>query len=204
MDLFLAVLLFAASTTVTPGPNNVMIMTSGLNHGIRKSLPHLLGISIGFPVMLILIGLGLGNLFEAIPAIHEIIKLIGVLYLLYLSWLIATSQAGDMEGKASNPLSFFQAVLFQWVNPKAWVVAIGAVSAYTSLSSHFYKEVMIIAIIFFFVAIPSLSTWLFFGVGLKRILKQPFYQKTFNIFMALLLVASIIPVVYELIMSHLA
>jgi threonine/homoserine/homoserine lactone efflux protein len=201
MDLFLSVLLFAASTTVTPGPNNVMIMTSGLNHGIQKSLPHLLGISIGFPIMLILIGIGAGTLFEALPIIHEIIKITGVLYLLYLSWLIATSPTSAMEGKASNPLSFFQAVFFQWVNPKAWVVAIGAVSAYTSLSSHLYKEVMMIAIIFFFVAIPSLSTWLFFGVGLKRILKQPFYQKAFNILMALLLVGSIIPVINELI-SH--
>jgi len=204
MDLFLSVLLFAASTTVTPGPNNVMIMTSGLNHGIRKSLPHLLGISIGFPIMLLLIGIGAGTLFEAIPIIHEIIKITGVLYLIYLSWLIATSPTSAMEGKASNPLSFFQAVLFQWVNPKAWVVAIGAVSAYTSLSSHFYKEVMMIAIIFFFVAIPSLSTWLFFGVGLKRILKQPFYQKAFNILMALLLVGSIIPVINELISRYVA
>jgi len=203
MDLFFSVLLFAASTTVTPGPNNVMIMTSGLNHGIRKSLPHLLGISIGFPLMLILIGIGLGSLFETFPVIHEIIKITGVLYLLYLSWLIAASPTSAMEDKVLNPLSFFQAVLFQWVNPKAWVVAIGAVSAFTSLSSNFYKEVMMISIIFFFVAIPNLSIWLFFGIGLKRILKQPFYQKIFNILMALLLVGSISPVVYELIKGHL-
>jgi len=203
MDLFISVLLFAASTTVTPGPNNVMIMTSGLNHGIRKSLPHLLGISIGFPLMLILIGIGLGSLFETFPVIHEVIKITGVLYLLYLSWLIAASPTSAMEDKVSNPLSFFQAVLFQWVNPKAWVVAIGAVSAFTSLSSNFYKEVMMISIIFFFVAIPNLSIWLFFGIGLKRILKQPFYQKIFNILMALLLVGSISPVVYELIKGHL-
>lgn len=199
MEFYLAVLLFAVSSTVTPGPNNIMIMTSGLNYGVKNSIPHLLGICFGFPVMVILVGLGFSVVFEMYPLFHEAIKVFGVLYLLYLAWLIASSSPVSLEGKKTKPLSFTQAALFQWVNPKAWVVATGAVSAYTSVSSDIFAQVILIALAFLIVAIPSLSVWLIFGVGIKQYLKSPRHQKIFNLSMALLLIGSIIPVLKTLV-----
>jgi len=119
MELSLAILIFAVSATVTPGPNNIMIMTSGLNHGIKNSIPHLLGICFGFPIMVVLIGLGFVVVFKMYPLFHEILKILGVIYLSYLAWLIASSSPTSLEGKKSKPFSFTQAALFQWVNPKA-------------------------------------------------------------------------------------
>lgn len=112
MELYLAILLFEASTTVTPGPNNLMIMTSGMNHGIRKSLPHFLGICIGFPAMVMAVGLGFGTLFEAFPILHQIIKIAGVIYLLYLAYLTAFSTTSDENSEQKKPLTFIQAALF--------------------------------------------------------------------------------------------
>lgn len=204
MEFYLAVLLFAVSSTVTPGPNNIMIMTSGLNYGVKNSIPHLLGICFGFPVMVIIIGLGFSVVFEMYPLFHEAIKVFGVLYLLYLAWLIASSSPVSLEGKKSKPLSFTQAALFQWVNPKAWVVATGAVSAYTSVSSDIIGQVVYIALAFLFVAFPSLGIWLIFGVGIKKYLKSPKHQKIFNLSMALLLIGSVLPVLKELVEQYIA
>lgn len=199
MEFYLSILIFAISSTVTPGPNNIMILTSGLNYGVKNSIPHLLGISFGFPVMIIVIGFGFSIIFEKYPLFNEVIKILGVVYLLYLAWLIASSSPVSLEGKKSKPLNFFQAALFQWVNPKAWVVATGAVSAYTSVSSDIFAQVIFIALAFLIVAIPSLSVWLIFGVGIKQYLKSPRHQKIFNLSMALLLIGSIIPVLKTLI-----
>ena len=152
MELYLAIFIFAASTTVTPGPNNIMIMSSGLNYGIKKSMPHLLGICFGFPAMVIMVGLGFSIVFEMYPLFHEVIKVLGVVYLLYLAWLIASSSPTSLEGGNSKAFSFTQAALFQWVNPKAWVMATSAVSAYTSLSSDIFLQVIFIALAFFVVA----------------------------------------------------
>mgnify|MGYP003384878720 CR=1 FL=1 len=199
MEFYLSILIFAVSSTVTPGPNNIMILTSGLNYGVRNSIPHLLGISFGFPVMIIVIGFGFSVIFEKYPVFNEVIKVLGVAYLLYLAWLIASSSPVSLEGKKSKPLNFFQAALFQWVNPKAWVVATGAVSAYTSVSSDIFAQVIFIALAFLLVAIPSLSVWLIFGVGIRKYLKSTRHQKIFNLSMALLLVGSIIPVLNTLV-----
>tara|TARA_R110001583_G_scaffold19176_1_gene75358 strand:- start:312 stop:926 length:615 start_codon:yes stop_codon:yes gene_type:complete len=198
MELLLAILLFAVSTSITPGPNNIMIMTSGLNHGVKNSLPHLLGICFGFPVMVILIGLGIGVFFEIYPLFHEIIKIFGVIYLLYLSWLIAVSSPSSLESEISKPFSFVQAALFQWVNPKAWIMAAGAVSAYTTSSTDIFIQVIYIALAFFVVSFPSVGVWLIFGAVLKKYLKSPKHQKIFNVTMALLLIASVLPVLKEL------
>ena len=199
MEYYLALFLFALTATITPGPNNIMIMTSGLNFGIRNSLPHFMGICLGFPTMVALVGFGFSVIFERYPAFHEIIKVLGVLYLLYLSWRIATSPVRSLEGKKSKPLSFIQAVVFQWVNPKAWVMATGAISAYTSLGSDIFWQVIYISLIFLFVAFPCVGCWLFFGVGLRRYLRDPLHQKLFNVTMAILLVLSITPIISELI-----
>lgn len=202
MDIYFAIIIFAMSTTVTPGPNNIMIMTSGLNYGIKSSIPHLLGICFGFPAMVIMVGLGFSVVFEMYPIFHEAIKILGVIYLLYLAWLIASSSPNSLEVEKSKPLSFTQAALFQWVNPKAWVMATGAVSAYTSISSDIFLQVLFIALAFFIVAFPCVGIWLFFGAALKKYLKSPKHQKIFNLFMALLLIASVLPVVKELLVQY--
>ena len=202
MEIYLVILLFAASTTVTPGPNNIMIMTSGLNYGVRSSIPHFLGICIGFPAMVLVIGLGFSVIFESYPIIHEVIKVIGVAYFLYLAWLIASSSPASLEGKSAKPLNFTQAALFQWVNPKAWVMATSAVSAYTYAASDIFIQVVYIALIFLIVAFPCVGIWLVFGAGLKKYLKSSRHQRTFNLSMAFLLVASILPVINELINQY--
>ncbi|MFT7007698.1 MAG: threonine/homoserine/homoserine lactone efflux protein [Colwellia sp.] len=202
MEFYLSIFIFAISSTVTPGPNNIMIMTSGLNYGVKKSIPHLLGICFGFPVMVIVIGFGFSLVFVRYPLFNEIIKIFGVVYLLYLAWLIASSSPVSLEGRKSKPLSFTQAALFQWVNPKAWVVATGAVSAYTSVSSDMYAQVVFIALAFLIVAIPSLGTWLIFGVGIKKYLKSTKHQKIFNLAMALLLIVSVLPVLIKLVEQY--
>jgi threonine/homoserine/homoserine lactone efflux protein len=199
MDLILPILLFAVSASITPGPNNIMLMSSGLNFGIQKSIPHLLGVVIGFPIMIISIGLGFEIVFEKYPFIHQVIKIVGIIYLVYLAWRVATSSRQALDAAKAMPLQFWQAVLFQWVNPKAWVMATGAIAAYTSLSSDFITQVLIIALTFMVVAFPSAGSWLIFGSSLKRFLQKTAYQHAFNVTMALLLIASIAPVVIELI-----
>ncbi|TMM46334.1 LysE family translocator [Colwellia ponticola] len=202
MEFYLTILLFAASTTITPGPNNIMIMASGLNYGIKNSTPHLLGICFGFPAMVILVGLGFSVIFEKYPLLHEIIKVLGVIYLLYLAWLIAASSPSSLDSKKAQPLSFIQAAFFQWVNPKAWVMATGAVSAYTSVSADVFMQVSYIALAFFIVAFPCVGMWLYFGASLKKYLKSSKHQKVFNLTMALLLFLSVLPVLQELVIHY--
>ena len=193
MELVFAIALFAFSAGITPGPNNIMLMTSGVNFGIKRSIPHLMGISLGFPTMILAVGLGLSAIFQAYPFIHIVIKVIGISYLLYLSWLIANSSS-KMEGKqVSKPFTFLQAAAFQWVNPKGWIMAVGAIATFTSVQQELNSQVITIASVFLCVAFPCAIVWLGFGVALKRLLKNERQQRIFNITMALLLVASIIP-----------
>jgi len=149
MEYLFAVALFAISSSVTPGPNNIMVMTSGVNFGIKRSLPLLIGICVGFSLMLLLVGLGFGQLFELIPSLHLIIKCIGTLYLLYLAWLIASSTNAIGSTVQAQPFSFIKGALFQWVNAKAWVVATGALAAFTTAGVSFYSQNITIALTFF-------------------------------------------------------
>jgi threonine/homoserine/homoserine lactone efflux protein len=199
MEFIIAIFIFSASATVTPGPNNIMILASGLNFGTLKSLPHYLGICIGFPIMVLLIGLGFGFIFERFPLAHTYIRVIGVFYLVFLSWKIATSAPNSLTSKEGTPFSFLQAVLFQWVNPKAWIMATSAVAAFTSGSADILIQVLVIALTFMIVAFPCTGLWLFFGVWLKKIFNTPSHQRAFNIVMAILLLLSITPVTYDLI-----
>lgn len=199
MDTFLAILLFAFSTTITPGPNNVMIMTSGVNFGVRASLPHLMGISMGFPLMVLFIGLGLGSIFQQLPMLHDVIQIAGIVYLLYLSWQIAYSASLSKGEQQAKPFSFFKAALFQWVNPKAWIMATGAVATYTTLDDQFIYDVLAIASAYLFMAIPCVGAWLLFGKHIKRFLQSQHHLIWFNRTMALLLVISIAPSALEVI-----
>ncbi|USV56520.1 LysE family translocator [Aeromonas encheleia] len=198
MDYLYAVVLFAISASVTPGPNNIMVMSAGANFGIRRSLPLLAGICIGFTLMLLLVGLGFGQLFSLFPGLHLIIKWVGTLYLLYLAWLIARS-ADEITGQpAARPLGFLKGALFQWVNAKAWVVATGAIAAFTSIGADFYQQNLTIALTFFVVSFPSVGLWLLFGSLLKRWLTSTLARRRFNHAMAALLALSVAPVMYEL------
>lgn len=202
MELLFALLVFAGSTTITPGPNNIMMLASGVNFGVRKSLPHYLGICFGFPIMVMLVGCGLGFVFAQYPLIHQVINVIGIGYLLYLAWCIADSAPQALDAKHAKPFSFWQAFAFQWVNPKAWIMATGAVAAYTTAGDSVYAQVLLIAGVFFLVSFPCIGAWLCFGVGLKRFLKDPLHHKVFNITMAFLLLASVVPIVADLLSKH--
>ncbi|KZN56455.1 hypothetical protein N474_11960 [Pseudoalteromonas luteoviolacea CPMOR-2] len=197
MEYLLAVILFAISTSITPGPNNIMVMTSALNFGIKKTLPLLAGICAGFSVMLLVIGFGFGQVFTAFPSLHLIIKCVGVSYLLYLSWVIAKSAGAPIDTDEAKPLSFLNGALFQWVNAKAWVVAMGAIAAFTSMGDGYYTQNITIALVFFVAAFPCVGTWLLCGSVLKRILTKEKYRKVFNYAMAALLVVSVLPVIRE-------
>ncbi len=199
MDLVLPLFLFSLTAAITPGPNNIMIMASGLNFGAVRSLPHLFGICFGFPVMIILIGTGLGAVFEQYPILHEIIKVIGIAYLIYLALRIANADKSTRVATPGKPFTFLQSALFQWINPKGWIMASSAIAAYTTVGNDIFSQVLLIAFIFFLVTFPSAGTWLIFGVGLQRFLEQPKYRRTFNVSMALLLVISILPVAWELV-----
>ena len=190
MHNFLPLLLFCVSTTFTPGPNNIMMLNSGMNHGIRQSLPHYIGISIGFPLMVLMVALGLGAIFIKYAWIKQSLKILGSVYMLYLAWQILTSSNKPGLKGIKKPFSFLQAILFQWVNPKAWLIAIGTISIFT-LSKNYVNNAIVISIIYFLVGIPCIGAWLVFGTFLQRILKKPSHRVWFNIFMAVALIGSI-------------
>lgn len=200
---YLPLILFTVSTCITPGPNNTMILASGANFGIRPSLPHLFGINIGFPLMVVAVGLGIGGLFAAFPVLHDILKIVGSAYLLFLAYRIATADGSDGAERRGRPLSFTQAALFQLVNPKAWIMAVGAVSVYSAASESYTWQVITIALVFFVFGTPCTAVWLWGGSALRRWLSQPAYLRAFNLAMAALLVASLAPIVSDLVRSHL-
>jgi threonine/homoserine/homoserine lactone efflux protein len=187
--------MFAMVSTITPGPNNIMIMSSGLNYGIRRSLPHWFGIFLGFPIMTLAVGLGLGQAFVQWPWLHSVIKVLGISYLLFLAYKIAMTKTQSHQSKNSQPLTFMQAALFQWVNPKAWVMAIGALATFTTLEWSMFQQALLISLAFIMVGIPGTGLWLFAGSLLQQLLKQPAYQRAFNYTMAVLLVLSLIPMI---------
>lgn len=196
-DLLWALLMFVVVTLITPGPNNAMLMTTGLNFGFRRGLPHLWGVALGFALMVLLVGLGLGAVFQAYPAIYTVLKYAGAAYLLYLAWQIATSGPLEEDGaEDGRPISFLQAAAFQWFNPKGWVMAVGAVSAYAAVAAFPYN-VLLMAFLFGSLGILSSGTWLGFGSGLKRLLTSPRAVRAVNVTMALLLVASLWPIVRD-------
>jgi threonine/homoserine/homoserine lactone efflux protein len=167
-ELFTALVAFAFVSSITPGPNNLMLMTSGANFGFVRTIPHLLGVSIGFTLMIVLVGAGLAKVFEIYPIAHTILKYASCAYLVWLAWKIATSAppgAKSVEGR-SEPMTFIQAALFQWVNPKAWTMAL------------------------------TVGSWTLLGMQLRRFLNDPVRLRVFNVTMAVILVATLYPVVF--------
>ncbi len=197
VELLLAFVVFAFVTSATPGPNTAMVLASSVNFGFQRSVPHILGIAFGIAVMTSAIGMGLGGLFAAYPALYDVLRWIGAAYLVYLAWGIARSGAPTKAGGAGDrPLGFVGAAAFQWVNPKAWVMALGAVTAYVPQDGYF-RNVLVVAAVFGLVVVPSVGVWAGFGTALRRFLESPRRVRAFNVVMALLLVLSLYPILAE-------
>lgn len=196
-QLTIGFIVFAVVAAFTPGPNNTMLLASGLNFGFRRTIPHVLGVAIGFGIVVLVAGFGLGAVFQAYPLLYAVLKYAGAAYLVYLAWLIATSGAVSTKGEQrGKPLSFIGAVLFQWVNVKGLVAAISSVAIYSAVAPYPYN-VILLGVIFGVVGFFSAATWAMFGVGLSSLLSTPRAVRIFNVTMALLLVASLYPVLVE-------
>jgi threonine/homoserine/homoserine lactone efflux protein len=193
-EMLAALAAFALVSSITPGPNNLMLMASGTNFGLARSVPHLLGVSIGFVIMLIVVGAGLGAALHAWPPGMVALKLLSAAYLLYLAWKIATAAPmTDGEPKSgARPLTFLQAAAFQWVNPKAWTMALTAMAVYVPESDRLLG-ILIVAIVFGAINLPSCGVWAAAGVQLRRLLHRPKALRAFNLAAALLLVGSLYP-----------
>jgi threonine/homoserine/homoserine lactone efflux protein len=192
-DAFLALVVFAFVTSVTPGPNNLMLLASGVNFGFVRTVPHMFGIAGGFATLLFGVGLGLGAVLKAYPALDLTLKIAGGAYLLYLAWKIAMSRSLAAKGEAKAvPMTFFQAAAFQWVNPKAWVMAVTAMAVYTNPEAPFLSMLLVTAA-FAAVNLPSVSAWAGFGMALRGFLADPVRLKWFNIAMGVLLAATLWP-----------
>ncbi|MGN8343637.1 LysE family translocator [Pseudomonas sp. SMV71] len=197
LDLLLGFALFALVTSITPGPNNTMLLASGVNFGFNRTIPHMLGITCGFFSLVLAVGLGLGAVFQTYPFLYTALRYIGAAYLLYLAWKIAHSgPVGDSQPEDHTPISYWGAAAFQWVNPKAWIMAIGAISTYTPLQGYFVN-VVVIAAVFALINLPSVSLWVVCGTLLRNLLRDRRWLRLFNWGMALLLVASLYPLLLE-------
>jgi len=196
LSILLPLLTFAFVTSATPGPNNVMLMSSGLNFGFKSTIPHLLGVVLGFPVMILLVGIGLLQLFELVPHSFTLLKILSGIYLLYLAWRIASTKSLSSGESSTKPLRFIQAALFQWVNPKAWAMALMAISLYTPETIPLFS-VLVVAMAFVISGAFSCSLWTLLGHHLKRFLNNPIKCRAVNIFIAVLLVFTLLPLLLQ-------
>jgi threonine/homoserine/homoserine lactone efflux protein len=195
LDTALALVSFAFATSITPGPNNIMLTASGVSFGFVRTIPHMLGIGAGFMALLVAVGLGIGAIFAAVPQLQTILKAVGAAYMLWLAWKVANAgAAGEGADPRSRPMTLWEAAAFQWVNPKAWVMAIGAMAVYVR-PDHALADILTVTLIFGMVNVPSVGTWAAFGHVLRHVLREPGKVRLFNITMALLLVASILPII---------
>ena len=193
-DLFTALIAFAFVTSVTPGPNNLMLMASGANFGWQRTVPHMLGVAIGFVAMILIIGAGLVQVFDAVPVSYTVLRIASVVYMVFLAWKIANAAAPDVARTTGIPMTFLQACAFQWVNPKAWAMGLTALSAYASDQS--LRAIVLVGLVFGAINLPSVSLWVILGQQLQRVLTNPARLRLFNITMAILLLGSLYPVVF--------
>lgn len=194
MQYFISLMVFTFVASITPGPNNIMLFASGLNHGIKKSMPHYFGICIGFLLLVAAVGLGLGTIFNQNPILHQILKIVGAIYLTYLAWKISSASSALGSSDIRNPITFIKAALFQWVNPKAWVISIGAISTFT-VQSNIVGSIIVIIAMYFFMGLLAMGIWLKLGSTLQRFLNSGKYRRIFNVSMGILLMLSIVPMV---------
>jgi threonine/homoserine/homoserine lactone efflux protein len=186
-------ILFALVTSITPGPNNTMLLASGVNFGFRRTLPHLFGISAGVVLLMLSVGFGLGEAFERFPVLYSALEIASVAYLLYLAWKIGTSGEVKLRKGERRPMRFFEAVAFQWINPKAWMMVLTAVTT-IHVSERYGNNVMLMALLFYIVGFPCICLWAGFGTAMREVLSDPKRLRLFNVGMALLLVGSLYPI----------
>jgi threonine/homoserine/homoserine lactone efflux protein len=198
-DVLVALTVFAFVMAFTPGPNNILLTASGVNFGFARTIPHLLGVDVGFVILLAVFAGGLGLVFAAAPVLQILLKIAGALYMLWLAWKVGSARPAT-DGASANmlgkPMTFLQAAAFQWVNPKAVVAALSGVAVYMR-PGHEREDFVIVLAVFALSTVLSTATWAGFGVALRRFLRDPMHARIFNIVMALLLVATIIPIVSE-------
>ena len=192
--LLIAFIVFAAVMYLTPGPNNIMVLSSGLTYGFRPTVPHIAGITFGCAFMVAAVGLGFGTVFVAYPVLQTILKYAGAAYLVYLAAMIAMSEPvkpGEDNGR--RPMTFWGAALFQWVNVKGWVMVIGTITAYAGIA-RFPWNIAIQVVLCLVLGVVSTSVWTLSGSSLRTLMTSPRAVRVFNIVMAALLLASLIPV----------
>ena len=195
--LVIAFVVFGAVMAFTPGPNNVLVLSSGLTYGIRRTLPHIAGIAIGVSFMVAAMGVGLGTIFAAYPVLQSILKYAGIAYLIYLAFVIAMSEpVAPGQVNQRGPMAFWAAALFQWVNVKGWVMVIGIITAYSAIASFPWNIAVQAALMFVMGALSSVA-WALFGSSLRPVLTSPRTVRAFNVVMAILLLASLYPVLVD-------
>lgn len=197
IEWMIAVATFAVVTSFTPGPNNAMLMASGLNFGFGRSLPHLLGVMIGFSGMVLAVALGIGAIFAAYPSRYTILKVLSVAYLMWLAWRIADASPTTKSTEGARPITFIEAAAFQWVNPKGWVMALGASATYL-LPGNALASGLAISGIFAIAGLGSCTSWTLGGTALRRLISRPGLVRFINVGLALLLVVSLWPTMREL------
>jgi len=203
-ELLFGLAVFSFASSITPGPNNLMLMASGANFGFLRTVPHLLGVASGFVFMTLVVGAGLAQIFDRFPVSYLVLKVVSIVYLLFLAWKVATAapvrygrlaappEAAGRPAASGTPITFFQAVLFQWVNPKAWAMALTAMSVYNPTRS--LGGVALVALVFGLINLPCVSTWTVLGQQIRRFLHSNQRLRLFNWTMAVLLVLSLAPV----------
>ncbi|WP_322889635.1 MULTISPECIES: LysE family translocator [unclassified Yoonia] len=192
-EILIALVGFAFASSITPGPNNVMLMASGANYGLRRTVPHMLGISVGHAFMVFMVGVVLLGVFLTYPALNIVLKVVSAAYMLWLAWKIANAVPPEAKAVTGKPFTFLQAAAFQWVNPKAWFMAITAISAYAPQDRGLVVGSLMVAGVFAATNLPAVTVWAWIGVQVRRWLGTARRLRMFNITMAVLLVASLWP-----------
>ena len=192
LSLLTALVSFTVASSITPGPNNIMLTTSGVNFGMARTVPHMAGIFTGLIIIMLATGFGLGFVFQTYPIVRRAVQAAGIAYTLYLAWKIATAGSlGGGDAHHPHPMRFGAAVAFQWVNPKLWVMTITATALYVH-PGHVLRDVALVTLVFSIINIPCMLIWAGFGVAFRDFLKIPARIRAFNLAMGLLLAASVV------------
>jgi len=195
-DWLVALVLFEFATGFTPGPNNILAMAIGFAHGYRKTLPHLLGVAVGFPLMLLAIGFFLKPLMDRMPLLYELLRYLSVAVVLWIAWQIATAPIeSEIGSEPRAPVTFWQSVMLQWINPKAWAGALSIVTLYTD-PDHYTRSLLLAAFVTVFMVFSAVSLWAVSGKAIRRFLKEPRSVRLFNLLMAALLVLSVVMMLF--------
>ena len=195
----LFVALFAFAAAITPGPNNIMLMSSGLTFGMRRTIPHMVGIAAGFLVLTVVLVLGVGAVLMAVPPFRYALLVGGTLFLCYLAYKTMTAPTDLAQRQSKRPLTFLEAAAFQFINPKGVVMAITVISSFISPDHDYFAQFLMVMMCFTLVTLMAVLCWAGFGVMIRGLIDTPLRLRVFNITMAALLIGSIMPVMAELI-----